>query len=444
VLLISLYAILLVLSGSTAIAPERVAIIPKLGELGAHDDAFLPESERLPEHRFANPWVEFGQDWLLKPGLGVAWSNEETDRWIVLKDIMPSTFNVKTIISAEEVAVQPISAHLVQLPGRSRWRDLLASPFTILPNGRKEAFGASYDLVHWIRNQHAFLSARADAVGPKGILISVYSSRREAMDALVTGEIDALDDLSSEERKRIHVTGADVQVFNRRSNELLYLLWNPGFPGLAQAETRDRLEMLMDKRRIASRTGSRAAWATSCPVPATVPGAWSSGSHQERVAQGDTVLPDSLVLWSEHTDVAVAAGIEVARDMERHGVKVSRFVAPANSSPDLRDSTVWSAWIGSYRVSPASLLPPVPPGCQDILAPSRAVATLEQMPSVSAWRELSQTLRSNLDTERSITFLCWLPRWGAVSSRWLIPEPGAGCLLNDVTDWSAVPHFRSP
>lgn len=441
---ISLFAVLLALSASVAVTPERVAIIPKLGELGTPEEAFLPESERLPEYQFANPWAELGEDWLLKPSVGAAWAPAQINRWIVLNDIVPWSFNVKTIMSDEEVAVQPISPHLVRLPGRSHWRDLLASPFKVLPNGRKEAIGSSYDLVHWIRNQHASLSGKADVAGPNRILISVYGSRREAMDALVAGEIDALDDLSPEERRRIHVARADIQIVNRRSNELLYLLWNPGLPELAQAETRDRLEMLMDKRRISSRAGSRAAWSTSCPLPVTVPGAWSSGFQQERVAREEAALPESLVLWSEHTEAAVSAGIEVARDMERYGVRISRFVAPDGSDPRCQDSTVWSAWIGSYHVSPESLLPAVPTGCRDPLTQCRSAASLKQMPSVSAWRELSQRLRSSLAAERSIAFLCWLPRWGAVSSRWLIPEPGAGCLLNDVTDWSAVPHHRSP
>jgi hypothetical protein len=421
-----------------------VAIIPKLGELGTPDEAFLPQSQRLPEHRFADPWVEFGRDWLLKPCLGAAWARAETARWIVVKDILPSMINAKTIISEEEAAVQRISSHMVQLPGRSHWRDLLASPFEVLPNSRKRPLGSSYDLVHWIRNQHAFLSGKTEEVEPKGILISVYGTRREAMDALLAGDIDALDDLSAEERKRIHVGGADVQLYNRRSNELLYLLWNPDFPGLEQTETRDRLEMLMDKRRIASRAGSRAAWATSCPLPATVPGAWSAGFQQEHFAQAEIALPESLVLWSEQTEPAVSAAIEVTRDMERHGVKVGRFVAQKGSDPRCQDSTVWAAWIGSYRVSPEGLLPTVPSGCVDPLTHCRVAASLKQMPSVSGWRELSENLRSSLDGQRSIAFLCWLPRWGAVSSRWLIPEPGAGCLLNDVTDWSAVPHLRSP
>ena len=247
---------LLVFSISEAVTPENVAIIPKLGELGDPDGAFLPELERLPEYCFANTWVEFGEDWLLKPCLGLAWAGEREGRWIVLNHGIPTDVTVKTMIAGDEVTVQHISTNLMRLPVRSQWPDLLAAPFIVLPNGRREPLESSYDLVHWIRNQQAFLSGRGELTGPKGILVSVYGSRREAMDALIAGEIDAMDDLSAEERRRIHGAQADVEVINRRSNELLYVLWNPNFPDLTEPTTREHLEMLMDKRRIASRAGS--------------------------------------------------------------------------------------------------------------------------------------------------------------------------------------------
>ena len=434
----------LLASASWPVAPENVAIIPKLGELGDPDEAFLSELDRGPEHCFADPWVELGEDWLLKPCFGAAWSLKDEHRWIALNEILESDLAVKTMIADEELTVQRISAHLVRLPGRSQWWDLLASPYTISTNGRREPLASSYEIVHWIRNQHAFLSRTADTAGPEGILVSVYGSRREAMDALITGEIDALDDLSAAERKRIHRAQANVNVLNRRSNELLYLLWNSEHQDLVQLSTRNHLERLMDKRRIASRAGSRAAWATSCPVPAPVPGAWSWNFQDEFDEQTDVAVPESLVIWSEDTEAAISAGIEVSRDMEQHNIRVHRFVARAGEDPRCEDSGVWSAWIGSYHVSPECLLPPIPGDCPDPLAACRAVGSLRQMPTMTAWIALTDSLRSTLNTQRAVTFLCWLPRWGAVSRRWLIPEPRAFSILNDVTDWLPVPHARRP
>jgi hypothetical protein len=427
---------------SMAVTPEGVVIIPKLGELGSPDEAFLPVFERLPEHRFAEPWAVFGEDWLLKPCLAKAWGGSEMNRWLVLHEVVPDDAEVKTLITDGSGAVSTISPHLVRLAGRCRWQDLLAAPFTMAPNERKEALSSSYDLVHWIHNQHAFLSGRGDVAEPKGILISVYGSRRMAMEALIAGEIDALDDLLPEERKRIYTTRAQVQLFNRRSNRLLYLLWNPDIPDLGKTETRRWLETFMDKRRIASRVGSRAGWATWCPLPSPVPTAWSPSPCCADSILEEAALPESLVLWTEDTEVAVSAGIEVALDMESNGIKVSRQVAHEDNDPRCQGGPVWSAWIGTYPVSPDRLLPEVPPTCEDPLSQCRPATSLNGIPSISAWGDLSSRLRACLEAERRIVFLCWLPRWGAVSRRWLIPEPGAGSLMSEVTEWLLVRRFE--
>ncbi len=269
-------------------------------------------------------------------------------------------------------------------------------------------------------------------------MIVVCRSRAEAFERLLSGEIDALDDLSMEERRHIHLSRPDLQVFARRVNSLIYVMWNTEYPGLESPETRRWLGTLIDKRRLASRIGSRPSWITDCPVPPDVPGAWAPWLQDPHASSVRADLPESLVIVVQDQWETIRAGEEIQRDIEDFGIRVCLVSAQIHAGEG-RDHGQVAAYVSAWSVSPEQILPPSPPGMSDPLQQSRARAAVDVALTEEYWRMLTGELRVLLEEEAGLLCLCWLGKWAAVSPGWFNVDPGPGPLTADVATWEYRP-----
>ena len=408
-------------------------VVPHVGQLDDMEDACCPTWHRSPEGLFVRPWFILGPDWILKEGLGRSWSIQANGEILV---VLPA--DGPELEYAEDTTVcgiqwRPISQHVVALQGHHGWKKLLSAPGFKASDGSIVGRG-DYAVQYWVPTQQALLTRVVSGPGPGAIMVLACTSRDDAVDRFLAGEIDLLDDLSFEERTRLAASSRDFRLIARRSNSLVYLMWNTHSLTAVSAEARRVLAGAIDRRRLASRVGSRPSWQTVCPLPPDVPGSWDM--IESEVRQDTTVvLPDSITIVHDGSEIALQACKEIKYDFDFVGVRTGFF-------PDTNDTLTWKpyipgleAFVGIWKCVPDSILPPHPPEWKDPLPISRSCATIAAPPTPPSMRVFADELKSALELEGSLVCLCWLSRWGAVTSAWRFPPKGSGPLTTALEEW---------
>ena len=406
--------------------------IPRLGTFEMPVEACTNQLYPRAEYLFAKPWCRLGNDWTLRPGIARAWSVRDGHCIAVL------TANAARYMSEtggfSDTSVTALSPHLVSISLESGWSNILNTPVERIENNMVLGFG-DYTIQQWVEEQHVILTRKSSGqIGPDNIIVTACSSRERMIRGFLSGEFDMIDDVSFKERALLCADEGHHECFARRSNSMLYLMWNSTCLDVHDPAVRSVLSGRIDRRRLASRVGSRPSWVTACPLPPEVPGSWDTLPAEIDTSGMDIHMPESITILTEPRWEAVQAGKEVKNDLSYLDIEV-RLVTSDQWIADPTYMNEPAAIVGVWDVSPNVLLPPSPRGWDDPISMSRTACEISTFPDVDTWISLSSRLESTMVEEMSLVCFCWLARWAAVNTSWIISDPGPGHLDGQIDRW---------
>jgi len=407
--------------------------VPRLGTFGMPVEVCSGEWYPHAECLFMQPWCRLGADWTLRPGIARSWSIRNGHFILVLSE------NAAVYMSESggfsDTSVTPMSSHIVSITVESGWPQLLEAPEERDEDTMIVGFGG-YDIQQWVREQHIILNRNnPDRVGPDNIMVTACASRERMVEGFVSGEFDIIDDISFEERALLCGNEDRYTCFARRSNSLLYLMWNSTCLDVSDPAIRSVLGQTVDRKRLAARVGSRPSWITPCPLPPRVPGSWSTLPVDMDTAGTDIHIPESITILTEPRWEAVQAGKEVKTDISHLGVDV-RLVTSDQWIRDPMYMHETAAIIGVWEVEPNAILPPSPRGWDDPLSLSRTACEITTYPSSDIWIAVSERLQSAFAEDMGMVCSCWLSRWAPLDTSWNVPDPGPGPLDGQIDRWT--------
>lgn len=306
-------------------------VVPHVGQLDDMADACCPTWHRSPEDLFVRPWFTLGPDWILREGRGRAWSIQANGEILVVLPADGPEWELAGDSISCGIRWRPISRHVVALQGHHGWKELLSAPCSKASDGSMVGRG-DYAVQYWVPGQQALLTRAVSGPGPEAIMVLACTSREDAVDRFLAGEIDLLDDLSFGERTRLAASSRAFRLVARRSNKLVHLMWNTHSLTAVSPEARRVLAGAIDRRRLASRVGSRPSWQTICPFPPDVPGSWEMKKSEVRL-DTTVVLPDSITILHDGSEIALQACREIRYDFDFMGVRTGFFPTRMTPSP---------------------------------------------------------------------------------------------------------------